>query len=633
MKISSIALFCLLHAKISSLDGFITSNGFTPRNTFSFLGMSEDKGSVATDAKESEKTLRKEIADRNSVVESEEKYAVKDGEGVAVVTEVKNDNDETKPEKVGDLESFDAQMKQLTMKRAYPLFLAEKAAEIGEKIISDIYDEPKYPLSGKRERIVVLGTGWGAASFLKEINTDLYDVTIVSPRNYFVFTPMLAGASVGTVEYRSITEPVREINRKAAYLEGTAIGIDPKAKTITCESVTCAGNSCEINDFSVEYDRLVVTVGAQTNTFGIPGVREHCNFLKQVEDARRIRTAIVNCFERANLPDMTDEERVNSLTFAVIGAGPTGIEFAAELRDFIEQDGPKYYPRLLKFVRIKVIEASSTILAPFDKSLQDEAIAQMNRRVQIKDESVRRLLPPGFKLVQLLLDSSVKEVTAKTIHLNDGNSINYGLAVWAAGNGPLPFTLDLIEQLGDEQGAHQSAARGRVATDPWLRAKGSEGSILSFGDCSCVIDGPDGFLPATAQVASQQGEFLAMLLNAEYEISPPLSPEGLLPPPRKNAEHENKLSESIASFTTKSEEYAKPFQFLNLGILAYTGGSTALAQLSTVPNAPPIKGTGKVGNALWRSVYLSKQVSMRNRLLVLNDWIKRQIFGRDITRL
>jgi NADH dehydrogenase FAD-containing subunit len=77
-------------------------------------------------------------------------------------------------------------------------------------------------------------------------------------------------------------------------------------------------------------------------THGIPGVREHCNFLKQVEDARRVRNSIVSCFERANLPHLTDEERKQNLTFAVIGAGPTGIEFAAELRDFVEQDGPKF---------------------------------------------------------------------------------------------------------------------------------------------------------------------------------------------------------------------------------------------------------------------------------------------------
>ena len=104
-------------------------------------------------------------------------------------------------------------------------------------------------------------------------------------------------------------------------------------------------------------------------------------------------------------------------------------------------------------------------------------------------------------------------------------------------------------------------------------------------------------------------------------------------PPEKSPEYEPTLSESIAAFSTGSKDFAKPFQFLNLGILAYTGGGSALAQVSTTPNAEPIKGTGKVGNALWKSVYISKQVSMRNRLMVLNDWTRRKIFGRDITRL
>jgi len=417
-----------------------------------------------------------------------------------------------------------------------------------------------------------------------------------------------------------------------------ATEVDEVGKILTCESVVCDGNSCEINEFSVPYDRLVVTVGAQTNTFGIPGVREYCNFLKQVEDARRIRTAIVNCFERANLPGLSEEERVNNLTFAVIGAGPTGIEFAAELRDFVEQDGPKYYPTLLKYVRIKVIEASSMVLAPFDKSLQEEAIVQMNRNVEFKDPNIYRLLPERFKLVELLLDSSVKEVTAKQILLNDGNTINYGLSVWAAGNGPLPLTLQIIEKLGEEQAAEQNVARGRVVTDAWMRVNGSNGSILAFGDCSCTTKGPDGPLPATGQVAAQQGEFLAKLMNKGYDLSPTTitgnGDEGsIATPPLRKPEYQLTLSESIASFSTRTDEYAKPFQFLNLGILAYTGGGSALAQVPTAPNAEPIKGTGKVGNALWKSVYISKQVSWRNRFMVVNDWVRRQIFGRDITRL
>ena len=406
--------------------------------------------------------------------------------------------------------------------------------------------------------------------------------------------------------------------------------VDPKTSTIECQSVVCDGNSCEVESFTVSYDRLLFTIGAQTNTFGIPGVREYCCFLRQIEDARRIRTAIVNCFERANLPGLSDEARINTLTFAVIGAGPTGVEFASELRDFVEQDGPKYYPNLLKFVRIKVIEASDTILAPFDKSLQSEAIKQLRRDITISDPVVRNLIPENFHLTELLLESSVKEVKENIIDLNDGTSLHYGLAVWAAGNGPLPLTLSLIESLGEAQANEQSVARGRIAIDPWCRVLGADGKILALGDCSCITRNQ---LPATAQVASQEGEYLAGLLNKNYNFSPERTEDGIMPPPVKDPEHVDSLSESIARFAGNADDYAKPFQFLNLGILAYTGGGSALAQVSLAPDAENIKGKGKLGNAVWRSVYLTKQVSWRNRVLVLNDWARRQMFGRDITQL
>ena len=83
---------------------------------------------------------------------------------------------------------------------------------------------------------------------------------------------MLAGASVGTVDFRSITEPIREINHKVRYLEAAATEIDPKSSTVKCISIACEGNSCEMEEFELTYDRLIYMVGSQTNTFGTPGV-------------------------------------------------------------------------------------------------------------------------------------------------------------------------------------------------------------------------------------------------------------------------------------------------------------------------------------------------------------------------
>jgi hypothetical protein len=158
-----------------------------------------------------EKELREELNKKNSAVENEGKYTIPDGANVEAVLKVATPSATT----AEDPSSLQAKFERLVQPRAYPLFLAEKAAEILESTFEGIMragsknnvvnDEET------KERIVILGTGWGAAGFLQNIDTDLYDVTVISPRNFFLFTPMLAGASVGSVEYRSITEPIREV--------------------------------------------------------------------------------------------------------------------------------------------------------------------------------------------------------------------------------------------------------------------------------------------------------------------------------------------------------------------------------------------------------------------------------------
>mmetsp|Transcript_29962 Transcript_29962/g.68035 ORF Transcript_29962/g.68035 Transcript_29962/m.68035 type:complete len:480 (+) Transcript_29962:152-1591(+) len=228
-----------------------------------------------------------------------------------------------------------------------------------------------------KERIVVLGTGWGGHAFLKTIDATKYDVTIISPRNYFTFTPMLAASAVGTVEFRSICEPIRNVNPLANYLEAAANSIDLEKKSISCLSIKCQGTACDVADFEVPYDYLVLAVGATVNTFGIKGVKEHCQFLKQVEDAATLRKAIANCFERANIPGLSEEEIRGALSFVIVGAGPTGVEFTSELRDWLEVEGRRYYGKLLKYVKITLVEAGDAVLAVFDEALQREAMQRL----------------------------------------------------------------------------------------------------------------------------------------------------------------------------------------------------------------------------------------------------------------
>jgi NADH dehydrogenase FAD-containing subunit len=276
------------------------------------------------------------------------------------------------------------------------------------------------------------------------------------------------------------------------------------------------------------------------------------------------------------------------------------------------------------------LEGTNTVLAPFDKPLQEEAIRRLQRETLFKDAKIRESVPVSYKPEELLLETQVKEITKDKILLGDGRALNYGMAVWAAGNGPLPITKDIIDSLGPMQEEQQSVTRGRIAIDAWLRVIGGEGKMLSLGDCACRPDQP---LPSTAQVALQQGEYLALLLNKQFDLAPSQT-NGVLAPPAK-IPGVTKLGPSdwVASLSTGSSENFKPFQFFNLGILAYTGGNSALAQLTPVPDGPAIQSTGFWGNQIWRGVYLYKQLSWRNRFLIMGDWAKRKVFGRDITRL
>ena len=387
----------------------------------------------------------------------------------------------------------------------------------------------------------------------------------------------------------------------------------------------------------MQYDKLLFSVGAQTTTFGTPGVEEYCNYLKQVGDAQQIKNAIVSCFESASLPSAeTEEDMKNELTFVIVGAGPTGIEFAAELLDFIEENGPRYYKELLPYVRIKIVEAAPSILRPFEDGMKDEAIRRLTRTIEI--EGV-----PALQPCEILLNKQVSEVSAKYVYFKDGSKLKYGMALWAAGIGPLPITSNVVEALEDtEQKSAQEFARGRLGVDPWLRVLGGEGKLFALGDCSCVSNTPT--LPATAQVASQQGEFLAKLLSKDYCIDAMNQDSSLVPPLILDKEQEKSLSEQIASFAMNDGEIAPPFQYLDLGILAYTGSGSALAQLQVAPgksdpsnsetwNPVRLQIKGKLGFGLWRSIYLWKQTSPKNVALVTLDWIKVKLFGRDISIL
>ncbi|GAB4819591.1 hypothetical protein N2152v2_006637 [Parachlorella kessleri] len=219
-----------------------------------------------------------------------------------------------------------------------------------------------------KTRVVVLGSGWGAVAFLKSLDPSTfgdqgrYDLTLVSPANFFTYTPLLPSVVAGTVEERSIVEPVRRLLKgQGNYYQAECIGIDPRRRVLKCAVDNC--QACQASHgvgkddkgrdtFEVPYDILLLGVGSVNNTFHIAGVEENCFFLKTIGDAHRLRIHLNKSIEHAGLPNLSKAERCRHLNFVVVGGGPTGVELAAEMLDLVQQDVEVLMPQLKGDIKI-----------------------------------------------------------------------------------------------------------------------------------------------------------------------------------------------------------------------------------------------------------------------------------------
>ncbi|KAH0847537.1 hypothetical protein Z517_01930 [Fonsecaea pedrosoi CBS 271.37] len=466
-----------------------------------------------------------------------------------------------------------------------------------------------------KKTLVILGTGWGSVSLLKNLDTENYNVVVVSPRNYFLFTPLLPSCTTGTIEHRSIMEPIRNILRhkkaKVKYYEAECTKIDYEKRIVYAKDDSeIKGDTMETE---IPFDLLVVGVGAENATFGIPGVREHACFLKEVGDAQKIRKQIMDCVETATFKDQSPEEVKRLLHMVVVGGGPTGVEFAGELQDFFMEDLQKWVPQIKDDFHVTLVEALPNVLPMFSKQL-----------IEYTESSFKE------EHIQIRTKTMVKNVTDKYIEAEvqnpDGSKalekIPYGLLVWATGNALRPVVKDLMSQI-----PAQAKARRGLEVNEYLVVNGTE-NIWAVGDCAVANYAP------TAQVAAQEGAFLARLFNTmaktdaiEAELRDLSSKQATA-----NPEQRKVILEEINERQRQLRRIKQigPFSYSHQGSLAYIGAEKAVADVSWFSGN--IASGGTMTYLFWKSAYLSMCFSTRNRILVFFDWAKAKFFGRDVSR-
>lgn len=324
-----------------------------------------------------------------------------------------------------------------------------------------------------RPHVVVVGCGFGGLACAKALRGAAADVTVVDPRDYHLFTPLLYQVASCLLNPSEIAAPIRKVFRGAPnvrYRQDTVLTVDPDVRRVELAS----GDT-------LTYDACVVATGSVTNFYGNAGVEEHALGLKDLGQALQLRNHVLECFEQATTA-APDEARRRLLTFVIVGGGPTGVEYAGALAEFVRLVLPKEYPELSPHdVRILLLEGGERLVPMLKPRLADYTRSELTRLG-----------------VEVRLRTLVAGADDDGVVLHDGSELRTATMVWTAG--VQPRSPDGVPT--DRGGA------GRMEVDDHFLVAGTT-STYAIGDAAAG-HGPDGeVLPMVSPPAMQAGRYVA----------------------------------------------------------------------------------------------------------------------------
>lgn len=328
--------------------------------------------------------------------------------------------------------------------------------------------------------VVVVGGGFGglyaARSLERHLPRHSARITLVSDRNFMLYTPLLPGAAAGSLEPRHVVVPLREELDWTDIRIATVTGADPDAKTVAMRMLD--GRETEL-----PYDQLVVALGSVSRVLPIPGLAEHGLGFKTLPDAVALRNRAILQLETAEEID-DPQARREYLTFVYVGAGYAGLEGIAELQDYVA-DLLDRYPRCrLDGTRWILVEATDRVMPEIPPALAEFATRELRSRG-----------------IEIHTDTRLEEVGERHAVLSTGERVPTRTVCWTAGVKP----PKVVRELGLPLTEH-----GRIATDSTLRVHGQE-CVWAIGDAAAVPDPASRGqrpCPPTAQHALRQGRLV-----------------------------------------------------------------------------------------------------------------------------
>ena len=400
-------------------------------------------------------------------------------------------------------------------------------------------------------RVVIIGGGFAGLFAARRLKAPLR-VTLIDRAEHHLFQPLLYQCATGILSEGKIASPLRALlakHRNVEFQLAQVTGIDAAARTVT--AVRPLGEEIEVG-----YDYLVLAAGVRQSYFGHDEYAAFAPGMKSIEDALKIRRRVFGAFELAESAT-NPEERRRWLTFALVGAGPTGVELAGQIRELATKTLRDEYRHIKPAdARVLLFDGVSAPLASFGPKLSGLA--------------ARDLKKLG---VELHMGSIVTEADLGSIGVKDkeGNVTRHevGTILWTAGVAAPP----LAEAVAKATGAETDRA-GRLICGEDLSLPGHP-EIMVTGDLMCL-----GKLPGVAEVAMQSGLYAARRIR----------------------------------HLTRGETYDKPFHYYDLGSAAYISRGRA------VVSAFGLNFGGFLGWWVWLFIHIGFLTGYRNRLGAILGW-------------